>query len=69
MKNLHVIVQLAMLQTFFFFFSPHSYWMFIVILQLAGRGYLSHLSLILQLDCGVRIQHRISIFSVVELLI
>jgi len=43
--------------------------MFIVILQLAGRGYLSHLSLILQLDCGVRIQHRISIFSVVELLI
>jgi len=31
------------------------YWRFIVILQLAGRGYLGHLNLIMQLDCSVRI--------------
>lgn len=47
-----------------FFFR--SSWMFIVILQLAGRGYLGHLSLFLQLDCSVRIQHRVSIFSAVK---
>lgn len=39
-----------------FFFSPQSYWMFIVILQLAGRVYIGHLSVIMQLDCSVRIQ-------------
>jgi hypothetical protein len=32
-------------------------WMFLAILQLAGCRYLSHLSLILWLDCSVRIQH------------
>jgi hypothetical protein len=50
-------------------FVLQSYWMLIVILQLAGRGYLNHLSLILQLDCSVKIQHRISVFIVVKVLI